>query len=372
MKKVLCAHQGAEMYGSDRSFLLSVSALKKSTINATVDVVLPEVGPLYDRLQVVADGVKLSDLVKVQKRDLKFLLVPSFLRAFLRLRYLLRKFGDYDVVYVNTVVVLDCLLAMGFWKGNKVVHVREIPTGLAAFFFSWLVRFTRATVFFNSQQTAQAFRLGRGQKGVVIHNGTVGYSSIGLVGDHCDRCNVLLIGRINSWKGQGLLIDAVEALPKVVREKVSVRIVGSPAVGQEAFLVSLQEKVERLRDLVDVEIVPFSEDPSLHFEWADVVTVPSTKPEPFGLVAIEAMSAGRPVVAAAHGGLVEIVEDGATGLLFEPGSAEGLAAAIERLYVSPGLRRVLGEAGRARFVSHFSNEAYAARFVKAVCALESS
>lgn len=76
--------------------------------------------------------------------------------------------------------------------------------------------------------------------------------------------------------------------------------------------------------------------------------VPSTWPEPFGMVALEAMAAGRPVIASAVGGLGELVEDGVTGMLVPPGSPRALQFAMERMIGDEPLRRRLGEAGRAK------------------------
>ena len=77
---------------------------------------------------------------------------------------------------------------------------------------------------------------------------------------------------------------------------------------------------------------------------ADAVAVPSTRPDPLPNSALEAAAAGLPVVAAAHGGLPEIVRDGETGLLVPPGDHRALAAALARLAAEPGLARRLGAA----------------------------
>ena len=69
--------------------------------------------------------------------------------------------------------------------------------------------------------------------------------------------------------------------------------------------------------------------------------------EPFGLVALEAMACGRPVVATAVGGVAETVDDGVTGLLVPPANAGALADAIERLARDVSLRSEMGRAGRA-------------------------
>jgi glycosyltransferase involved in cell wall biosynthesis len=102
---------------------------------------------------------------------------------------------------------------------------------------------------------------------------------------------------------------------------------------------------------------------------ADVVVHSSRTPEPFGLVVLEAMLAGRAVVAPAAGGPLEIVEPGVTGLLVPPGDASGLAAAILTLFRDPSLRLRMGAAGRARARGLFSAGAMTRRFEELYAAL---
>jgi glycosyltransferase involved in cell wall biosynthesis len=80
---------------------------------------------------------------------------------------------------------------------------------------------------------------------------------------------------------------------------------------------------------------------------ADVVLSASTAPEPFGLVVVEGMAVGKPVVATRHGGPAEIITPGA-GLCFDPASPEELGSLLEALLESPELRSALGRGGRER------------------------
>ena len=91
-----------------------------------------------------------------------------------------------------------------------------------------------------------------------------------------------------------------------------------------------------------------------------IVVVPSLVAEAFGLVALEAMAMGRPVVAARSGGLGEVVVDGCTGLLTPPGDAAGLADALRRLLGDPELARRMGAAGRQR-AEEFAEDAIVSR-----------
>lgn len=82
----------------------------------------------------------------------------------------------------------------------------------------------------------------------------------------------------------------------------------------------------------------------------------STQPEPYGKVVLEAMASRRAVVAAAAGGVVELVDDGRTGVLVPPGDAAALAEAIGRLLRSPEERRRIADAGQRHVEEKFSLE----------------
>ncbi|MBT2676108.1 glycosyltransferase [Streptomyces sp. ISL-14] len=84
------------------------------------------------------------------------------------------------------------------------------------------------------------------------------------------------------------------------------------------------------------------------------VVAPSTWLEAFGLVVVEAMAAGVPVVAAGHGAFVELVEDGVTGLLHQPGESASLASCIRRIAAEQARNREMGQAARRRYEQGFS------------------
>jgi glycosyltransferase involved in cell wall biosynthesis len=98
-----------------------------------------------------------------------------------------------------------------------------------------------------------------------------------------------------------------------------------------------------------------------YYALADVYTMPSSGPEPFSLTVPEAMGCGLPVVGTAHGGTVEIVEEGVTGLLVPPGDVAALAAALVRLCREPALATAMGARARARVAEHFTWPTQAAR-----------
>ncbi|HOL93541.1 MAG TPA: glycosyltransferase family 4 protein [bacterium] len=90
------------------------------------------------------------------------------------------------------------------------------------------------------------------------------------------------------------------------------------------------------------------------YQQMDIVAVPSTWIEPFGITAPEAMAAGLPVVASRIGGLQQTVEHEKTGILVEPGNPHALAEALRRLILDPDLRARFGNAGRERVLDHYN------------------
>ncbi len=152
------------------------------------------------------------------------------------------------------------------------------------------------------------------------------------------RLKVLFIGRLDRQKGVDVLMEAVRPLA----DQVCVRVAGaSVADGME---VERPSNVEMLGWLNPAAIAG-------QLQSADLVVAPS-RWEGFGLAAVEAMRAARPVVASRVGGLCELVVHGVTGRLVDPNSPEALRRALTA--DSPGARRVMGERGRARYLKEFS------------------
>lgn len=162
-----------------------------------------------------------------------------------------------------------------------------------------------------------------------------------------------VIGRVAAVKGHRWLLEAFGALAANGVAAQLLVIGGGPERSVLEREVAAQPWASRVRWTVVADVhVPLS--------VMDVVVVPSLWEEPFGLVAVEAMAAGRPVVASRVGGLPEIVEDHYTGLLVEPGDRAGLAEGLKRLLADPALRTRFGAAGRQRAVERFSDERMAA------------
>ena len=373
---VLVVHSSAELYGSDKS-LLDFARLRPAHMALTV--VLPEDGPLVPALRACGAEVVVGEVCKLQR----VMLSPAGLWRLLRaaagsLRFMrgLHRQRQFQLVYSNTVAVFGGALFARRHSLPHVWHVREIVVGSPALslLFRKLVRWLSQTAICNSNQTRSWIADGdprRAARYLAVWNGVdVAAQTVDReaarrsLGAAPGEVLFVLVGRINAWKGQQLLVQAFAAMVRQgVAGQVGLRlaIVGSAFAGQEHWLRQLQAAVAASGCAEQIVVQPFRSDVEAVWAAADVVVVPSTDPEPFGRVAVEAMAFARPVIAAAHGGLVEIVQQGITGLLVPPGDAPALTNAMAALAADPSLRAAMGQAGLARQRAVFSAQGYADR-----------
>lgn len=371
MITILIIHQSAELYGSDKTLLLLLKRLDKTKFYPIV--VLPNEGILKDELEkenievVIAPVLKLSRKMFTPKNILKFI---KDIKKGISILDKLNKKHHFDIVYSNTLAVL---LGMIYAKKRKIKHlwhVHEIivhPKIIAAIFPKLLMVFSDLVVC-NSKATQNNLtqRIPKLEsKSIVIYNGIEIPKA-----ENLDRINlgfpegdiiISLVGRISSWKGQQLLVSAFAILIKK-HSNIKLVFLGSAPLNQEHFEISLKNKIAEHKLQEKVIIFPFQKEIVKFWNAIDIAVVPSTEPEPFGLVAIEAMLAKKPVIASNHGGLSEIVIDGETGFLVAPNDAKALAEAISKLIDNPELRTQFGKKGQERVINEFSIERHVNQF----------
>ena len=359
-KSFLFVHQGNELYGSDRMFAESIYAIRNAYPDSKIDVILPSKGPLEKLLMGVVSKLTYKPIWVLRKSDMKTIKGwVNLLRLPSRTISAASIMRNYDVTYINTIVIVNFLLASVFSRNNCILHVHEIVAGLAGKIFGILIRLSRCFVIYNSKATCEALTYSDKNNAVVIHNGTTLPS---IPCNHSLDTNrplrILLPGRINTWKGQDLFLSSLLKLKKSQLDRVHVRIVGDVYAGQEFFRDKLFDYISANNMIKNVEVLGFLDNMEEQYIWADVVAIPSLKPESFGMVAIEAMSYCKPVLAARHGGLCEIINDNVTGWLFKPNDIYELASYISFLCSKRELLKIAGEAARSRAESYFSNTVY--------------
>jgi len=267
---------------------------------------------------------------------------------------------DVALVHTNTSVTLGGGAAARVARIPHVWHLREIYTGFERYWPAYRRLLLSADALPCVSQATRD-QLGDTSKASVLHDG------LPLVPARAERSAaraalklptdafvVAILGRISSWKGQDVLIRALAAMDDGDGDGEAIALVaGDPWQGEEARLRDLRALAAGLGVAARVRFAGFRSDVENLYGAADVIAVPSTQPDPFPNAALEAAAAGCCVVAANHGGLPEMLEDGVTGRLVTPGDPAALAAALAALRADPAARERLGAAAatttRARF-----------------------
>lgn len=289
----------------------------------------------------------------------------------------------------------------------KVIHVQYIAPGLLPILAAWLARVpvilatvhqinsygwkARWLLRFASRFTDAFFCVSEAVEGSwfsdsrifepsmslndrrhwTIHN-PVAVNDNSLINNNTENCLadvrpdgvriVGVVGRLRGEKGQAVLLEAFAKL-RERRDDLSLKVVGD---GPD------RAKLEaRARELGIAEFVEWMgsrppEEVRRLYRSMDVVVVPSLA-EGFGLVAAEALSADRPVVASDVGGLAEVVRHEQTGLLVPPGDPQALSAAIARILDNSTFAEGLARAGMSDVRERFSKERFNVAFSAVYC-----
>lgn len=379
MKNVLIVNQSAELYGADKAILELINNFPE---NYTPIVVLHEEGPLKQLLEKKGIQVIYSSVIKVKRGILKpffFLKLPfEIIKSFITIRREL-KGKKIHLVHSNATSVFIGAFYSFFFRIPHLWHVHEIieKPRKVALIYPKIIYFFSDKVIFNSIATSNHFTSIYPKikdKSLIIYNGQE--RNVAKISDEeiikiktsfsleiGDKITIGLIGRISKIKGQDLLLDAFILLLKKYNN-IHLVFIGSAVKGKEDYLKKVLSKIEKESIEKKVSFVDFQENIWPYYDTLDIAVVPSTEKESFGLVATEAMLSKKPVVAANHGGLSEIVLNNETGFFFEPNNSNDLSMQLEKLIINEDLRISFGEKGLKRVKECFSTKKYVNSFTE--------
>ena len=262
------------------------------------------------------------------------------------------------LMHSNTSAVLSGAPAAALARVPHVWHVREIYAGFGR---AWppYRRLLGAAAALPCVSAATAAPFGAHPRVRVLRDGLAVDAARAprdaarrALGLPADPPVIAVLGRISEWKGQDVLVRAL-AEP-ALRDRGAIGLLaGAPWPGAPSGLIRCCPW-PRGSESPTGSCCPASVTTSATvYGAADLVAVPSTRPDPLPGAALEAAAAGCAVLAAAHGGLPEIIRDGETGRLVAPGDPAALACAAAALLDDPAERARLGGAAatdvRARY-----------------------
>ncbi len=288
-----------------------------------------------------------------------------------------------DVIYANSQkAFIIAALATFFikrplvWRLRDILDVSHFGAGLrhAAVF---LANRRAHIVIANSHSTAKAFvNAGGNVKRVVVAYPGLSETAFSAVTtqDIVDtrtefggKALIGLFGRLAPWKGQDVFVDALVELPDVTGI-----IVGGPLFGEDAFEAELRQRITNLGLSRRIRLLGFRNDVPRLMRSMDVIAHCSLAPEPFGRVIVEAMLAGKPVVACNAGGINEIIEHGKTGFLYEPGSSAALASTLRLALGDAEAAATIAAAGQHHARETFTVAAMIAQIERALAQIQVS
>ncbi|WP_175772298.1 glycosyltransferase family 4 protein [Paraburkholderia phenazinium] len=348
------------------------------------EVLLLSDGPFRARLEALGVRVQVSSharVVAIRRDNLRLGWLKAIPGIIGQIRVIAARARRFDVLFLNTQKAL-VLGALGkpLHRRPVVWHVHDVMTRdhfgpLQLQIVRWLARHAIDQFVANSSATANALIALTGLPAdavTVIHNG-VDASAFTPVdtGDLRALRRRLglpetawlagLFGRLAPWKGQHVAIAALPRLPHV-----HLVLVGAALFGEDAYAHALERQAEQLGVRERVHFAGLRDDIPAWMTAMNLILHTSTEPEPFGRVIIEGMAAARPVVAAAAGGVLEIVRHRQNGWLVQPGDADALVEAIETLRVMPELAQRLADQGCADVRADFSLERYLEQMTRVI------
>lgn len=387
-KRILYVQPNNEVGGSDIALLRTIQELDRNRYSPVV--ALPNDGPLSAPLRQVG-----ADLHFVPMKQLRTLPSVSYQARYLAaivptVRRLRAMIDDQHIAFVHTNS-LYCLY--GAWaarmaKRPHLWHVREIPPSvplLRPLYAQMVLRLSALVVamstacvdgLFGPDAASGDGRSDVASKILVMPDGIdVDHWNPAVSGDRirrelnlaADTPVVGFVARLDPWKGVEVFLRAAKRVSEHAPQ-TQFLIVGDAPSGFEAYrdeMVSLAKTLGlenhvhflgwryRLGDIPEVMAA------------LTVLCHTPVQPEPFGLVVIEAMAVGCPVVAPRAGGPAETVADGTTGFLVPMGDAEAFANRLCQLIENPARRNAMSIAARERAVGQYSSARFASRLAEA-------
>jgi len=264
-----------------------------------------------------------------------------------------------DVVHVNCLSHIRGAAAARSLGLPVVWHLREIlPPGSRRRWFAGRLRSDATRIVAVSEAVAGWVREeGLGDRVEVVHNG-VDFPKGG-VDREASRGRfdlppeAVVVGLFSQLVVHKGALDLVLAAHAAVSENPDIHLLIA-GHGPVSFAGRLRREIAVGAAAEQIHLAPPQPEIWKLLAAADVLALPTLWPDPLPRAVMEAMAAGRPVVAYRDGGVVEMVVEGETGLLCQPGDVEGLTRAILELAGDEDLRHRLGEAGRKRAGELFS------------------
>ncbi|MEZ4682174.1 MAG: glycosyltransferase family 4 protein [Caldilineaceae bacterium] len=375
---ILYVNPASEISGAEVSLLLLLEGLDRSRFEPTL--LVPSEGKLADKARAMGISVKVFPIYPfmIEKN-----LVHSVYDALLSITklhkiYQLYKTVQPDLVHINSYRIgIPFSLVARILNIPSIWHIRDIPTQSAKRKLVGRVSSIADEVIGISCAVVDSLEIKHKKNVHVIYNG-VDFSQFDTIkpgkfrSELClapDTLLIVSIGQLIPLKGHDLLI---KAFSKVVQQRnIHLVIVGGEIAkighgssNETSYPLRLKQMVSDLGLLDSVTFTGFRSDIPQILTDADLYVHASTSPEGFGRVLVEAMAAGKAVIAPNWGGSVEIVDPEVNGFLFDPCNLEDLVNRLSYCIQHHETLHLVGETGKRSVLPKFSSHLHIANVQK--------
>ncbi len=377
--RVLFLHPSNELYGSDLVLLNLLRGLDRTYFRPLVVLAddLPYEGLLSRELEASGIEVRLLPIAVTRRKYFRPTGLLDFARKLRSSTRMIAKIVNdeqIDVIHTNTLAVWTGGLAAKRTHRPHVWHVHEQierPPQLRDYMRRFVPSHASRIVSVSRAALDHLLVTPEAQaKGMVLYNGLVPQEWMRTDGREriraemgCQPGDVLIgmVARISSFKAPDLF---VEAAAELLRQYPNVRcfIAGGPVPGQTEMLERVQRLIAESPDPSRIRLLGFRKDTPDLMAGMDVLVQPSRDPEACSMTILQAMFAGKPVVATDVGGNKELVVQGETGWLVPREDVQSLAGALGNLVADTQRRLAMGYAGQQRALAHFTLDAQVRAF----------
>lgn len=372
MKNILFLHAGAEMYGADKVMLDLIKRLDKNKYNPLV--ILPTNGVLVDALKKENIKVVVMPYPIMRRKYFNPKGLIQYAFGMVKSTHEIAKIAKehrIDLIHTNTAATLEGsfiskkLHIPQLWSIHEIIVSPKIMYTVTS---RLIAKYSSVTITDSKAVKDHLDDSGYFKKDAVkvIYNG-VDSNRFNPDND----CSYLyeewnipktariigMMGRVNSWKGQGDFLKAANIIMAKFPDVYTV-FVGAAFEGEEWREKELAEAIAQSPYKDRIINKGYRTDSEGIYKLYDVFVLPSTNPDPLPTVVLEAMATGKPIVGYKHGGVCEMVKDGYNGLLAKVGNPDDLAAKIEVLIENNSKREEMGKNSRRRLLENFSMETY--------------
>jgi glycosyltransferase involved in cell wall biosynthesis len=377
-RTILFLHSSSELYGASKIFLQVLEVT--SNLGYVPLVILPGPGPLFEALQKRDIEVKLINLAILRRKYFNFFGLLDRGRKFVAAYHQISKIcqeREIQLIYSNTLAVIVGAVFSIRAKIPHVWHIHEIiksPKVIRTFLSKIIDLSSTKPIVVSSAVEKHWSKYLKKARPVVIYNGIdyTPFISNGIASKEkfnlpSKKTIITMVGRINPGKGQLFFLEMAKRLIEKHGNAIHFLMVGDAYPGYERIETQIDKYIQEQIPSGQITKLGFRQEIPELLKLSDIFVLPSTLPDSFPTVILEAMASELPIVATRSGGASEMVEEGVTGFLIPLGNVELGTEKISFLIQNKEAAKAMGKFAKSQVLKQYSLESFDHKIKNHLC-----